>query len=208
MAKSGYIEARPGWKLACKISSNESSTVDDMESSRIEALQRYEILDTPPDGNFDRITLLASRVFNMPIAIVSLVDEDRIWFKASQGLGDIQEIDKSPGLCASAILSDEVYLVEDARNDPRCLANPLVTGAFGLQFYAAAPLKTQDGYNLGTFCVIDKKKRYINTEQQTLLAQMADIVMHEMELRLAARIQTRNLEQRIAELEAQLSARG
>lgn len=140
----------------------------------------------------------------MPIAIVSLVDEDRIWFKASQGLGNIREIDKSPGLCASAILSDEVYLVDDARNDPRCLTNPLVTGAFGLQFYAAAPLKTHDGHKLGTLCIIDKKKRYINTEQQALLAQMADIVMHEMELRLAAKIQTRSLEQRIAELEAQL----
>ena len=179
-----------------------------MESSRVEALKRYEILDTPAEGNFDRITLLASKVFNMPIAIVSLVDEDRIWFKASQGLGNIREIDKSPGLCASAILSDEVYLVDDARNDPRCLTNPLVTGAFGLQFYAAAPLKTHDGHKLGTLCIIDKKKRYINTEQQALLTQMADIVMHEMELRLAAKIQTRSLEQRIAELEAQLYARG
>ena len=178
-----------------------------MGASRIEALKRYEILDTPADGNFDRITLLASKVFNMPIAIVSLVDEDRIWFKSSQGLGDVRQIDKSPGLCASAILSDEIYLVEDARNDPRCLANPLVTGAFGLQFYAAAPLKTQDGYNLGTLCVIDKKKRYINTEQQALLGLMADIVMHEMELRLAARTQTRIAERRIAELEAQVIAR-
>ena len=125
-----------------------------MESNRLQALKRYEILDMPPEGNFDRITLLASKVFNVPIAIVSLVDEDRIWFKSSQGLGDVNEIGKSPGLCASAILSDEVYLVEDARNDPRSLANPLVTGAFGLEFYAAAPLKTQDGHNLGTFCAI------------------------------------------------------
>lgn len=175
-----------------------------MESPRIEALKRYEILDTPPDGHFDRITLLASKVFNMPIAIVSLVDEDRIWFKSSQGLGDIKQIDKAPGLCASAILSDDIYLVEDARTDPRCLANPLVTGAFGLQFYAAAPLKTHDGHKLGTLCIIDKKKRYINSEQETLLALMADIVMHEMELRLSARTSIRHFEQRITELEAQL----
>lgn len=179
-----------------------------MESNRLQALKRYEILDTPPEGNFDRITLLASKVFNVPIAIVSLVDEDRIWFKSSQGLGNVSEIGKSPGLCASAILSDEVYLVEDARNDPRSLANPLVTGAFGLEFYAAAPLKTHDGHNLGTFCIIDKKKRYINTEQQTLLSQMADIVMHEMELRLAVRKQVRAYEQRIAALEAQIQATG
>lgn len=179
-----------------------------MESNRLQALKRYEILDTPPEGNFDRITLLASKVFNVPIAIVSLVDEDRIWFKSSQGLGNVSEIGKSPGLCASAILSDEVYLVEDARNDPRSLANPLVTGAFGLEFYAAAPLKTHDGHNLGTFCIIDKKKRYINTEQQSLPSQMADIVMHEMELRLAVRKQVRAYEQRIAALEAQIQATG
>ena len=185
-----------------------SYRANDMDSPRIEALKRYEILDSPADGNFDRITLLASKVFNMPIAIVSLVDMDRIWFKSSHGLADVQQIDKSPGLCASAILSDEIYLVEDARNDPRCLDNPLVRGAFGLQFYAAAPLKTHDGHKLGTLCIIDKKKRYINTEQQALLAMMADIVMDEMELRLAARTQTRLCKQRIAELEAQLVVRG
>ena len=175
-----------------------------MESNRLNALRGYEILDTPAEGNFDRITLLAAKVFNVPIAIISLVDEDRIWFKSSQGL-NTQEIDKAPGLCASAILSDDVYLIEDARKDPRSLANPLVTGQFGLQFYAAAPLKTQDGYNLGTFCIIDRIKRYINTDQQILLRQMAEIVMHEMELRLAARIAVREYERRILELEKQIS---
>ena len=176
-----------------------------MESDRIKALYRYQILDTPAEGNFDRITLLASKIFNVPIAIVSLVDQDRIWFKSSQGLGDIQEIEKAPGLCASAILTDDVYLVEDARNDPRCLTNPLVCGAFGLQFYAAVPLKTHDGHNLGTLCIIDKKIRYINSEQQALLRQLAEIVMHEMELRLTARTQILDYERRIADLEAQIS---
>ena len=174
-----------------------------MESNRLNALHRYEILDTPADGNFDRITSLAAKVFNVPIAIVSLVDEDRIWFKSHHGL-DIDEIDKSPGLCASAILSDEIYLIEDARQDPRSLANPLVTGEFGLQFYAAAPLKTHDGYNLGTLCIIDQRQRYINSEQQILLRQMAEIVMSEMELRLAARTQISEYKKRIVELENQI----
>ena len=173
------------------------------ESNRIKALKRYQILDTPPDGNFDRLTLLASQVFNVPIAIVSLVDEDRIWFKSKHGL-EISEIDKAPGLCASAILSDEIYLIEDARKDPRSLSNPLVCGGFGLQFYAAAPLKTHDGFNLGTFCIIDRKKRYINSDQQQWLRHMADIVMHEMELRLAARQQANEYEVRISALEKQL----
>lgn len=177
-----------------------------MEQDRLKALKRYEILDTPAEGNFDRITLLASKMFNVPIAIVSLVDQDRIWFKSSQGLGDMREIEKTPGLCASAILSDDIYLIEDARNDPRSLTNPLVCGTFGLQFYAAVPLKTHDGYNLGTMCIIDKKIRYINSEQQALLSQLGEIVMHEMELRLAARHQIRAYEQRIAQLEAQVNA--
>ena len=174
-----------------------------MESNRLSALHRYEILDTPADGNFDRITSLAAKVFNVPIAIVSLVDEDRIWFKSHHGL-DISQIDKSPGLCASAILSDDIYLIEDARQDPRSLANPLVTGEFGLQFYAAAPLKTHDGYNLGTLCIIDQRQRYINSEQQILLRQMAEIVMSEMELRLAARTQIGEYKKRILELENQI----
>lgn len=140
----------------------------------------------------------------MPIAIISLVDEDRIWFKSSQGL-NVQQIERSPGLCASAILADDIYLVEDARNDPRTLANPLVTSKFGLQFYAAAPLITHDGYRLGTLCVIDRIKRYINSDQQMMLRHMAEIVMDEMELRLSARNMAREYEQRIAALENELN---
>jgi GAF domain-containing protein len=156
------------------------------ESARVEALKRYDILDTPPDGSFDNITNLAAKLFNMPIAIVSLVDEDRIWFKSTYGL-DARQIDRLPGLCASAILSDEVYIVENAIEDPRTLANPLVAGELGLRFYGAAPLITKDGYRLGTLCVIDKKQRYLTVPQKAILEHMASIVMDEIELRLAAR---------------------
>ncbi|QDA58832.1 GAF domain-containing protein [Hymenobacter jejuensis] len=173
------------------------------EAARLNALQRYDILDTPADGTFDRLTLLASKVFNMPIAIISLVDTDRIWFMSHQGL-DVQQIDRSPGLCASAILSDDIYIVEDARHDPRTLANPLVASEFGLGFYAAAPLTTHDGHNLGTFCVIDKKQRYLNQDQLVILQDMAAIVMDEIEIRLAARTAIAESTRRIAELEAQL----
>ena len=175
-----------------------------MEFNRLNALKRYEILDTPAEGNFDRITLLGAKMFNVPIAIISLVDEDRIWFKSSEGLS-VQQIERTPGLCASAILSDDIYLIEDARNDPRSLANPLVTSEFCLQFYAAAPLITHDGHKLGTFCIIDRIKRYINSDQQVLLRQMAEIVMHEMELRLTARTLARDYERRIAALENELN---
>lgn len=156
------------------------------ETERLAALQRYDILDTPRDGHFDRITRIAAKAFNMPIAIISLVDEDRIWFKSRLGL-DVDEIPRDPGLCASAIFTDDVYVVEDARRDPRTLANPLVAGEFGLQFYAAAPLRTSDGHRLGTLCVIDKKPRYLNEEQREMLHDLAGVVMDEMELRMAAR---------------------
>jgi GAF domain-containing protein len=170
------------------------------ETERVNALRRLEILDSPEDGSFNRITSLAAKVFNVPIAIISLVDSDRIWFKSHHGL-DINQIDKAPGLCASAILSDDIYLVEDARNDPRCLTNPLVAGSFGLQFYAAAPLKTQDGHNIGTFCIIDKRQRYINSDQQEMLIQMAGIVMDEIELRLQSRVLIKDYKTRLNELE-------
>lgn len=178
-------------------------TISHIEKHRINSLKRYEILDTPPDGSFDRMTSLAANIFNVPIAIISLVDIDRIWFKSHYGL-EINQIDREPGLCASAILSDEVYLVEDAKNDPRTLANPLVAGDFGLQFYAAAPLITHDGYRLGTFCILDKRQRYINSDQQKILKQMAAIVMDEIQLRLNARNNAKQYEARIKELERQI----
>ncbi len=156
------------------------------ETERLTALRRYQILDTPPDGAFDRIVSLAAQILDVPIALVSLVDHDRIWFKARHGL-DAQQIDRDPGLCASVILRDEAYVVNDARIDPRTLANPLVVGELGLRFYAAAPLHTHDGYNLGTLCVIDKQPRQLTEQQKQILADLAATVMDEMELRLVAR---------------------
>ena len=176
-----------------------------IEEERISALNRYEILDTPPDGSFDRITALAAKMFNMPISLITLVDHDRIWFKSQSGLEGVTQIDRAPGLCASAIFSKEVYLVENAVEDPRTLANPLVCGEFGLRFYAAAPLCTQDGHNLGTLCIIDKNQRYINREQMDMLQGMAGIVMDEMELRLAARKAISESKERIAALEKEIA---
>ncbi len=169
------------------------------ELERIKALHKYELLDTPPDGSFDKMAELAAKIFNVPIAIISLVDVDRIWFKSHFGL-DIKQIDREPGLCSSAILSDEIYLIEDAKNDPRCLTNPLVTSDFGLQFYAAAPLTTKEGHNLGTFCIIDKRQRFINSDQQAMLKQMASIITDEIELRILSRNLIKEYKIRLQEL--------
>ncbi|WP_232732349.1 GAF domain-containing sensor histidine kinase [Bacillus sp. mrc49] len=155
------------------------------EKERINALQRYQILDTPPDGAFDRVTALASQLLNVPIAITSLVDEDRIWFKSHHGL-DVEEIEREPGLCASAILHNVPYILKDASLDPRSLANPLVAGENGFRFYAGIPLNTHDNHNLGVLCVIDYKPRAITEQELEILRSLAQIVMDEMELRLAS----------------------
>jgi two-component sensor histidine kinase len=156
------------------------------EHQRMLAVRRYDILDTPPDGAFDRITALAARRFNVPIAIISVVDTDRIWFKSHHGL-PVEQIDRKAGLCASAILAQDPHILEDASTDIRSLANPLVAGDFGLRFYAGVPLQTSDGFNLGTLCVIDKEPRTVDQGQIDDLTDLASIVMDQLELRLSAR---------------------
>lgn len=162
------------------------SIIPPNEFGRLAAVQRYDVLDTPPDGAFDRVTALAANLFSTPISIISLVDHDRIWFKSHHGV-DAEQIDREPGLCASAILHDDAWLLEDARTDPRSLANSLVAGAFGLKFYLGIPLRTHDGFNLGTLCVIDREPRTVSQEQIDQLTHLASIVMDQMELRLSAR---------------------
>ena len=156
------------------------------EADRIAAVRRYEILDTPPDGSFDRVTALAARRFGAPISIISIVDHDRIWFKSRHGV-DVEQIGRDPGLCASAILSSEAHVLVDASTDVRSLANPLVAGDFGLRFYAGVPLETSDGFNLGTLCVIDKIARPVDQAQIDDLKDLASLVVDQLELRLAAR---------------------
>ncbi len=162
-----------------------SSILPSNEAQRMAAVKRFEILDTPADGAFDRVTAMAARRFSVPISIISIVDHDRIWFKSHHGL-DVQQIGRDPGLCASAILRDDPHILVDAAKDVRSLANPLVAGAFGLRFYAGVPLKTSDGFNLGTLCVIDKEPRPITQDQIEDLKDLASLVMDQLEFRLSA----------------------
>jgi two-component sensor histidine kinase len=162
------------------------SIIPENETHRMAAVRRYDILDTPPDGAFDRITTIAARRFDVPISIISIVDHDRIWFKSHHGL-DVKQIGRDPGLCASAILSHLPHVLSNAAIDPRSLANPLVAGDFGLRFYVGVPLRTQDGFNLGTLCVIDKEPRPVEQKQIDDLKDLASVVMDQMELRLSAR---------------------
>jgi len=156
------------------------------EPDRMRALARYDILDTPPDGAFDRVAATAAELFGAPMATVSFVDSERVWYKASQGLAGVRQVTRDLGLCASVILEGKPYVVTNAKTDPRTTAHPLVTGELGLQFYAAAPITTSDGYRLGAVAVMDTEPREATSEQLEMLADLAAVVMAELELRLSA----------------------
>lgn len=151
---------------------------------RLAALQRYDIVDTDRDPAFDRITEMATRIFNVPIALVSLVAEDRQWFKSTCGL-DETETPRGHAFCSYTVFNRRPLVIEDASRDPRFAANPLVTGPPHIRFYAGAPLMTPDGQALGSLCLIDSQARSIDTGDLFVLEQLADLVMDEMELRLA-----------------------
>ena len=148
----------------------------------LEALRRYRILDTPPDRAFDHLAEAAAGLFRVPIAMVSLVDNDRIWFKSHHGI-EAEQVVREEGSCASAMLTPEAYHICDAIHDPRAQANPLVTGPFGVRFYATAPLRTHDGFNLGALCVADRAPRELAPAEAEMLRKLAALVMDRMGLR-------------------------
>lgn len=156
------------------------------EKERLERLRAYGILDTAPEESFQRIVRVASTVLDVPIALISLVDEGRQWFKAKVGL-DAPETPRDLAFCAHAILGTDVFVVTDATKNPLFKDNPLVTGAPDIRFYAGAPLKTYDGYMLGTVCAIDQRPREPSPAQIALLRDLSAVVVEQMELRAAGR---------------------
>ena len=134
------------------------SYLADPERFRLEALEALMILDTTPEERFDRVVRFAAAQLETPIALVSFIDAHRQWFKAKVGL-TIDETPRDLAFCAHAIQSDEIFVVEDALNDPRFADNALVTGDPHIRFYAGAPISTRSGARLGTLCVIDRRPR-------------------------------------------------
>jgi PAS domain S-box-containing protein len=154
------------------------------EADRLAALARYEVLDTPPEPAFDRIVRLAALLLDVPIALISLVDAGRQWFKARYGL-DVREAPRTIAFCDHAMRGTSILVIPDAKLDPRFCENPAVTGDMGLRFYAGAPLVTPDGFALGTICAIDRTSRQLSARDTAILAALAEQALHELEVRSA-----------------------
>jgi len=152
------------------------------EDLRLQALYRYRILDSPPESQFDDVAALAANICGAPIAMVSLVDADRQWFKAKTGL-TASEMSRDVAFCAHAILQRDLFVVPDATKDERFSANPLVTAAPNIRFYAGAPLIAPDGYALGTLCVIDHVPRSLSDQQEQALRVLSSQLVSQLEAR-------------------------
>lgn len=165
------------------------------EKERLKALKNYRILDTPPEKEFDDITDLAACICGTPIAMISLVDSDRQWFKSKIGVS-ATETARGIAFCAHAIMEKELFVVRDASKDIRFAQNPLVTKDPKIRFYAGAPLIAPDDYALGTLCVVDRVPRELTPEQSEALGILGRHVIHLLEYR--RRMQ--NLERKLASL--------
>ncbi len=149
------------------------------ERQRLETLRALGVLGSPPEERFDRVTRLASRIFDTPIALVSLIDADRQWLKSKQGL-DACETARDTSFCGHAILGDEVMVIKDALKDGRFFDNPLVTGDPEIRFYAGYPLVAPDGTKMGTLCVIDHQPREFSENDRLVLMELGRMIEAEM----------------------------
>jgi GAF domain-containing protein len=187
-----------------------SAPIPKNEQKRLKVLWQYELLDTVPEEVFDDLTELAARICEAPIALISLVDESRQWFKSKVGI-TVSESSRDISFCAYAITQSDLFIVPDATKDGRFADNPFVVSEPRIRFYAGAPLITPDGYALGTLCVIDKVPRELRPDQQQALRILARHVVSQLELRrrsrelAVARKQGRQFKSEVEQLRAELA---
>jgi GAF domain-containing protein len=156
--------------------------VPSKEAARVAALNRYAILDTEPEQSFDDLVILASHICKTPMALLTLVDDHRQWFKSAVGV-QVRETPREISFCSHAIEQENLFIIRDALEDPRFRDNPLVTGEPHIRFYAGAPLVTEDGFALGTLCVADRQPRELDEDQKVALASLSRLALRQMELR-------------------------
>lgn len=152
------------------------------EPARLEALRQYEILDTDPEESFNDLTRLAAYICEVPIALITLVDAHRQWFKSRFGVS-LEETTRDVSFCAHAILQEGSFVVRDALDDERFKKNPLVTAAPYIRFYAGAPLVSPEGFKIGTLCVIDRKTRELTPQQIAALRMLGNQAITQLDLR-------------------------
>lgn len=155
------------------------------EEERLLALAPYRILGTAPDAVFDEVVRLVAKLFDVPIALVSLVDEGSVWFKANFGMAGAERVSRNESMCSVAILNEQVTMYSDLIAEPCQLTDPGVAEALQMQFYAGAPLRSTAGYNIGSLCVIDRHPRQLTAQEQQRLQELSQIVMRMLDLRLA-----------------------
>lgn len=164
------------------------------EQQRLAVLHASGLLDSAPDARLDRVIELTSSIFDVPVALVSLVDKDRQWFKSNHGLRHVSETPREVAFCSHTIESKDVMVVENAEADARFSKNPLVTGQPEIRFYAGAPLVMRSKYPIGTLCLIDFKPREFSQDDAKRLAKFGEVVVGILETQAAARLAQLDLE--------------
>jgi signal transduction histidine kinase len=162
-------------------------TISPDEVNRLKAVDRYDILDSPSEKSFDRIVAMATHIFKVPGAFVNFVDLDRVFIKAHSSCLNLKDVPRENSICSVAIQNKDLTVFPDTHSVPALRNNPYTKGDQAIRFYAGVSLKSLDGYNLGTLCIIDYQPREIDEQQKQLLTDLAAVVMDELELRLAAK---------------------